>query len=57
MINGDLFAVPVHFSAKRGDAELSMDGVDVLRVDGEHIAEVWLFSSVQQTEDDFWDAA
>lgn len=30
-----------------GGAEISMDGVDVFRVEGERIAEVWLF----------WDAA
>ncbi|MDI6104621.1 nuclear transport factor 2 family protein [Actinoplanes sp. NEAU-A12] len=54
MVNGDVCAFPVHFSAKRAGAEMSMDGVDVLRVEGEKIAEVWLFSSVQEDEDAFW---
>jgi uncharacterized protein len=54
MIDGAMFAVPVHFSAKRQGAELSMNGVDVLRVDGDKIVEVWLFSDVQDDEDAFW---
>ncbi|WP_188194179.1 nuclear transport factor 2 family protein [Nonomuraea sp. SYSU D8015] len=56
MINDTLVAIPVHFSAKRDGAEMSMDGVDVLRVEGDRIAEVWLFSVDQQAEDAFWDA-
>lgn len=57
MVNGDLFALPVHFSGKRAGAEISMDGVDVFKVAGGRIAEVWLFSAVQEDEDAFWDAA
>lgn len=56
MVNGALCALPVHFSAKRDGAEMSMDGVDVLRVEGDKIVEVWLFSTDQQAEDAFWDA-
>ncbi|MEQ4721067.1 nuclear transport factor 2 family protein [Nonomuraea sp. B19D2] len=56
MINDSLAAFPVHFSAKRNDAEMSMNGVDVLRVEGDRIAEVWLFSAIQQDEDAFWNA-
>ncbi|WP_327587150.1 nuclear transport factor 2 family protein [Nonomuraea sp. NBC_00507] len=56
MINDALAAFPVHFSAKRNGAEMSMDGVDVLRVEDGKIAEVWLFSAIQQDEDAFWDA-
>lgn len=56
MINDALAAFTVHFSAKRNDAQMSIDGVDVLRVEGDKIAEVWLFSALQQAEDDFWDA-
>jgi uncharacterized protein len=56
MINGDVFALPVHFTAKRNGAALSMDGIDVLKVDGDKIVEVWLFSAVEQDEDAFWDA-
>jgi ketosteroid isomerase-like protein len=56
MVNGAVFALAVHFSAKRDGAQISMDGVDVLRVEGDKIAEVWLFSADQQGEDAFWDA-
>jgi hypothetical protein len=31
-----------------------MDGVDVMRIVGERIKEVWLFSSDQAAEDAFW---
>lgn len=54
MVNDNMFAFAVHFSAKRNGAELSMDGVDVLQVDGDKIVEVWLFSSSQEDEDTFW---
>ncbi|GAA3795998.1 nuclear transport factor 2 family protein [Streptomyces phyllanthi] len=54
MVNGALVSIPVHFSARRGGSEMAMDGVDVLRVEGETIAEVWLFSVDQQAEDAFW---
>lgn len=56
MINGDLVAIPVHFSAKGDGREMSMDGVDVLRVAGDKIAEVWLFSADQEAEDAFFGA-
>ncbi|THV41809.1 nuclear transport factor 2 family protein [Glycomyces buryatensis] len=54
MINGDLAAFPVHFSGEREGAEMSMDGIDVLRVEGGKIAEMWLFSADQDAEDAFW---
>lgn len=54
MVNGTLAALPVHFSGKREGAAMSMDGVDVLRVDGGKIAEMWLFSADQEAEDAFW---
>jgi ketosteroid isomerase-like protein len=57
MVNGALVAIPVHFSATRDQAAMAMDGVDVLRIEGEKIAEVWLFSVDQQAEDAFWGAA
>jgi hypothetical protein len=40
MVNGAVFALAVDFSAKRDGAQISMDGVDVLRVEGDKIAEV-----------------
>ncbi|WP_159053253.1 hypothetical protein [Streptomyces regalis] len=57
MVNGAMFAVPVHFAAKRQGAELSMDGVDVLRVEGGKIAKVWLFPGVQEDEDASWNGS
>ncbi|MFF5521448.1 nuclear transport factor 2 family protein [Streptomyces coeruleorubidus] len=54
MVNGSLVAAPVHFSAKRDGVEMEMNGVDLLRIEGERVAEVWLFSAGQQGEDDFW---
>ena len=57
MINGELFAVPVRLSAKRDAAELSMDGFDVLKVRGDRIVDVWVFSDVQKDQDAFWDAS
>jgi predicted SnoaL-like aldol condensation-catalyzing enzyme len=54
MVNGALFTLPVHFTAKRDGAEIAMDGIDVFRVEGDRIAEVWLFSADQPTEDAFW---
>jgi hypothetical protein len=32
----------------------SMFGVDIVRVEGDRIAEVWLYSADQQAEDEFW---
>jgi ketosteroid isomerase-like protein len=57
MVNGSLAAFPVHFAARRAGAVLAMDGIDVVRVAGDRIAEVWLFSADQAAEDAFWDAA
>lgn len=54
MANGDLVAATIHFSGKRDDADMSMDGVDVLRVTDGKITEMWLFSSDPATEDIFW---
>jgi uncharacterized protein len=54
MANGSLVAVSVHFSAERDGVAMGMNGVDLLRIEGERIAEVWLFSAGQQGEDEFW---
>ncbi|MFI6850912.1 hypothetical protein [Streptomyces sp. NPDC050416] len=51
-MDGSLVAAPVHFSAKRDGVEMEMNGVDLLRIEGERVAEVWLFSAGQQGEDD-----
>jgi uncharacterized protein len=54
MANGNLVAVPVHFTAQREGSSMAMDGVDLLRIEGDQIAEVWLFSADEQAEDTFW---
>lgn len=54
MVNADQVAIPVHFAGRRADVELGQDGVDVLRIDGDRIVEVRLFSSDQDAEDAFW---
>lgn len=56
MVNGDLAAMQVEFSAQRVGAAMSMRGVDIVRVEGDRIAEVWLYSADQQAEDEFWGA-
>ncbi|MEV5716795.1 nuclear transport factor 2 family protein [Amycolatopsis mediterranei] len=57
MVNGTSVAVPIHFSGKREGAAMSQDGVDLLRIEGDRVAEVWLFSSDPESEDAFWGAA
>jgi ketosteroid isomerase-like protein len=54
MGNGDLVTATIHFSGRRGDASMSMDGVDLLRVAGGKITEMWLFSGDPAAEDAFW---
>jgi len=54
MANGALVAVPVHFTGERAGAALAQDGVDVMRVEGDRIAEMWLYSADPQAEDAFW---
>jgi uncharacterized protein len=52
--NGTLVAAPVRFAATRDGCAMAQDGIDVLRVEGEKIAEMWLFSSDPRSEDAFW---
>lgn len=47
---------PVHFTGKRDGAAMAQDGVDLLRIEGDRIAEVWLFPSDPRSEDAFWGA-
>ncbi|QNP68833.1 nuclear transport factor 2 family protein [Streptomyces roseirectus] len=54
MGNGDLVAAAIHFTGRRGDASMAMDGVDLLRITGGKITEMWLFSGDQNAEDAFW---
>ena len=57
MANGGLVAASIHFQAQRGAQSMAMDGVDLMRVEGGLIREVWLFSADQAAEDRFWNAA
>lgn len=54
MANGDMVSATLHFMAERLGRKLSMDGVDVMRIEGGKIKEVWLFSGDQAAEDAFW---
>lgn len=53
--SGSLVATTVRFTARRdGVADLDQYGVDVFRVEGDRIAEIWLLSEDQSDEDRFW---
>lgn len=54
MGNGDLVTAHIHFTGRRGDTSMAMDGVDLLRIQNGKITEMWLFSSDQTAEDAFW---
>jgi ketosteroid isomerase-like protein len=54
MANDDMVAATLHFMAERPGRELSMDGVDTMRIVDGKIKEVWLFSGDQAAEDAFW---
>lgn len=54
MANGDLVSATLHFVAERPGRKLSMDGVDLMRIESGKIKEVWLFSDDQAAEDAFW---
>ena len=54
MVNGDIVAAPVHWTAKRAGAEMDGVGVDVMRVADGKVAEVWLFTADPAEEDAFW---
>jgi uncharacterized protein len=55
MVNQDLVTVNIHFSAhKRSGQAISMNGVDLMRIQDGKISEVFLFSADQIAEDKFW---
>ncbi|WP_055716719.1 nuclear transport factor 2 family protein [Streptomyces torulosus] len=54
MDNGDLVAAHIHFTGRRDDVSMTMDGVDLLRIQNGRITEMWLFSGDQSAEDAFW---
>ncbi|PSL36509.1 hypothetical protein CLV49_0100 [Labedella gwakjiensis] len=56
--SGVLVATTVRFTARReGADDLDQHGVDVFRVEGDRIAEIWLISEDQVGEDRFWGVA
>lgn len=52
--NGDLVAIEIEFAGQRDGAALNQPGIDLLRIEGGKIVEVWLFSSDPAQEDAFW---
>jgi len=54
MVNEDLVSVIIQFSATRDNAQMSMAGVDLLKIQNGQIKEVWLFSEDQEAENVFW---
>ena len=56
MVNGSTVAAPVHWTAKRSGAEMNGVGVDLMRVEGDKVVEVWLFTADPAEEDAFWGA-
>ena len=54
MGNGDLVTATIHFTGRHGGASMSMDGVDLLRIENGKITEMWLFSADPAAEDAFW---
>ncbi|MCB0422235.1 MAG: nuclear transport factor 2 family protein [Bdellovibrionales bacterium] len=55
MINGSNVVAHLHFSAQKGSHSISMEGVDLMKVENGKIVEVHLFSGDQSSEDKFWD--
>lgn len=56
MANGEMVTASLHFVATRPGRTLSMDGVDLMRIEAGQIKEIWLFSGDQSAEDAFWSA-
>lgn len=53
--SGNLVSTTVRFTAQRdGVADLDQNGVDVFRVEGDRITEIWLISEDQAVEDQLW---
>ena len=55
MSNENLVTATLHFSATRSNGQsMSMDGVDLMKIENGKIKEVYLFSGNQSVEDSFW---
>lgn len=51
---GALVAAQLHVGATRPGRTLSMDGLDLMRIQHGQITAMWLFSGDQVAEDAFW---
>ncbi|MGW6442163.1 nuclear transport factor 2 family protein [Lentzea sp. NPDC055074] len=54
MVNGDVVAAPVRWTAQRSGAEMDGVGVDLMRVVDGKVVEVRLFTADPAEEDAFW---
>lgn len=54
MANGDWVAITLEFAGEANGIRLKQPGVDLIRIEGDKIVEVRLFSSNQDQEDVFW---
>ncbi|MCX2947295.1 nuclear transport factor 2 family protein [Lentzea sp. NEAU-D7] len=54
MVNGDVVAASVHWTARRSGAEMDGTGIDLMRVADGKVVEVWLFTADPAEEDAFW---
>lgn len=54
MANGDWVVITLEFGGEANGIKLKQPGVDLIRIAGDKIAEVRLFSSDQDQEDVFW---
>ena len=53
--NGCFIAANVTFLAEHSNGDkLDMNGIDIFKIENGKIQEVWLFSSKQDIEDNFW---
>ena len=54
MANGDWVAITIEFAGEAHGLKMNQAGVDLIRIQGDKIGEVKLFSSDQAQEDAFW---
>ena len=54
MANGDWVAITIEFAGEAHGLKMNQAGVDLIRIQGDKIVEVKLFSSDQAQEDAFW---
>lgn len=52
--NDDMILASIHFKASTNNTSISMKGVDLFKIDGGKIQEIWLFSEDIDGEDKFW---